>query len=112
MNEESDFQSGWQMKILSISFTPDTMKTKPKKNKKKIICKFKENGDNSIRFFQAAEYVISRSRKLSSKWELKKADKQLGLLKHTQKIHKLLSPSALKRGDVRDENWKTDRNSI
>lgn len=84
---------------------------KPNQKKKKI-CKFKENGDNSIRFFQAAEYVISRPRKLSSKWELKKADKQAGLLKHTQKIHKLLSPSALKRGEVRDENWKTDRNSI
>lgn len=81
MNEESDFQSGWQIKILSVSFTPDTMKTKPKKKK---ICKFKENGDNSIRFFQAAEYVISRPRKLSSKWELKKADKQAGLLKHTK----------------------------
>ena len=85
-NKLGDSQSGWQIKVLSITphFRPHEKGTK----KKKKICKFKD-----------------------TKWALRKAHTQLNLLKHTLEIDKLLLLKIMQRGDVRDENCKRDRNS-
>ena len=71
-----------RLKSSQLLPTSDPMKKEPKK-----ICKFKD-----------------------IKWALRKADMQLNLLKHTAKIHKLLLPKTMQRGDVRDENCNRDRN--